>query len=326
MNMTTYQVLTQEVNTAIASMEFPQHPQGLYEPIAYTLSLGGKRIRPVFMLLAAQLFNEHIEDIMDAAVSLEIFHNYTLLHDDLMDNADFRRGKPTVHKRWNNNTAILSGDAMFILSCKKMYNAVNHRCPQAMKVFLKTVMEVIEGQQYDMNFESRTDVSQEEYFEMIRLKTGVLISCALKMGALLGGASLAEAELMYQYGAQIGLAFQVQDDYLDTFGDVNVFGKSIGGDILEGKKTFLLINAFRKATATQKLQMLDWLERTNCEPQDKINFFTNMYTELGIPDDCNLCMRNCYEKANELLSQLHVNEDAKSELQTYSNILSFRNI
>ena len=323
--MLTYQTLTDKVNAAIADIQFPKDPQGLYEPISYIMSFGGKRIRPVFMLLAAQLFNKDPERFMDAAVSLEIFHNYTLLHDDLMDNADFRRGKPTVHKRWDANTAILSGDAMFILSCKKMYNAVNENCPEAMTEFLKTQLEVIEGQQYDMNFETRMDVSLEEYFEMIRLKTGVLISSALKIGALLGGASEDEAELLYQYGAQIGKAFQVQDDYLDTFGDVKVFGKNIGGDIMEGKKTFLLISALKKANATQKLQMIDWLEKKDCEPLDKIDFITNMYIELGIPDDYNACMKDCYAKADNYLAKLHVPEDSKNELKVFADKLSYRN-
>ncbi len=320
--MYTYQELIEKCNEAINAIKYPTTPQGLYEPISYTLSLGGKRIRPVFMLLAAQLFNKDIDKYIDAAISLEIYHNYTLLHDDLMDNADVRRGKPTVHKHWDANTAILSGDAMLMLVYKRMFNSVDS--PKALNVFLDTALEVCEGQQYDMNFELRTDVSLEEYFEMIRLKTGVLISCALKMGAILGGASEEESQLLYNYGVQIGKAFQVQDDYLDTFGDVTVFGKNIGGDILEGKKTFLLISAFNKASATQKLQLMDWLEKKNCEPQDKIDAITKIYEDLDIPLDYEACMQDCYTKADALLNQLNVSEEAKSELKTFADKLSHR--
>ena len=320
--MYTYQNLIEKCNAAIASIEYPKNPQGLYEPIAYALSLGGKRIRPVFMLLSAQLFNKDVEAFMDAAVSIEMYHNYTLLHDDLMDNADVRRGKPTVHRRWDANTAILSGDAMLMLVYRRMLTAVTNR--QALKLFLRTALEVCEGQQYDMNFESRMDVALSEYFEMIRLKTGVLISCALKMGALMGGASEQDAQLLFEYGAQIGKAFQVQDDYLDVFGDAKTFGKAIGGDILEGKKTFLLICALRKATATQKLQMLDWLENTHCDPQDKIDFITQLYEDLGVPADYEACMQECYAKADALLDQLQVPKEAKTELKGFADKLMHR--
>lgn len=322
--MYTYSQLIEKTDEAVKSLSYPTRPEGLYEPMAYVLSLGGKRIRPVFLLLSAQLFNENVESFMDAAVSLEMFHNYTLLHDDLMDKADVRRGQPTVHRRWDENTAILSGDAMLMLASKKMYAAVKSVCPQAMEVFLRTTLEVSEGQQYDMNFESRTDVSIEEYFEMIRLKTGVLISCALEMGALLGGASGEDARLLYDYGSHIGRAFQVQDDYLDVFGDARTFGKNIGGDILEGKKTFLLVNAFKKATATQRMQMTDWLERKRYEPQDKIDFFTRLYEEMEIPRDYELCMQECYEKADALLAKLKVSAEAKDALKSFADLLSSR--
>ena len=205
---------------------------------------------------------------------------------------------------------------------KRIFTAVTNQ--KALEVFLNTALEVCEGQQYDMNFESRMDVTLSEYFEMIRLKTGVLISCALKMGALMGGASEQDAQLLYDYGIQIGKAFQVQDDYLDVFGDTRTFGKAIGGDILEGKKTFLLIRALNKATATQKLQMLDWLENTNCDPQDKIDFITQLYEDLGIPADYELCMQECYDKADAILAQLQVPADAKAELKAFADKLMHR--
>ena len=194
-----------------------------------------------------------------------------------------------------------------------------------MQEYLKTALEVSEGQQFDMNFEHRTDVTLDEYFEMIRLKTGVLISCALRMGALLGGASQKDADILYAYGEQIGKAFQVQDDYLDVFGDVKTFGKKIGGDILEGKKTFLLINAFNKASATQKMQMMEWLDCHDAEPQDKIDFFTRLYEELDIPGDYNRCMKECFDKADALLDSLNVPEDAKAALKEFADTLSRRN-
>lgn len=322
--MESYKELIEKTNAAIAGIPYPQNPEGLYEPMSYVLSLGGKRLRPVFTLLAAQMFGENNSRNMEAAIALEMFHNYTLLHDDLMDNADVRRGQPTVHKRWDENTAILSGDAMLTYACKKMNAAVADTCPSVMSEFLKGALEVMEGQQLDMNFESRTDVTLDEYFEMIRLKTGVLISCALKIGALLGGASEGDAQLLYDYGAQIGKAFQVQDDYLDVFGDVKVFGKRIGGDILEGKKTFLLISALRKANATQRWKMVEWLNAKDYEPQDKINFFTNMYYELDIPSDYEQCMAECYAKADALLAQLNAPAKGKELLKEFADLLSHR--
>ena len=213
-----------KINAALAAMPYPDQPVGLYEPIKYVLSLGGKRLRPVLLLLAYQLYRDDLDCAMPAALGLETYHNYTLLHDDLMDRADIRRGRPTVHRVWDENTAILSGDTMLVLAYRLMQACEN---ADVLRLFTKTALEIGEGQQYDMNFERRTDVTEPEYIEMIRLKTSVLLACAAKAGAILGGASDEDADLLYAYAEQVGLAFQLQDDWLDVYGDPAVFGKKI---------------------------------------------------------------------------------------------------
>ncbi|MBR5763372.1 MAG: polyprenyl synthetase family protein, partial [Bacteroidaceae bacterium] len=246
--MYTSSQLIEKVNLFIEQLPYERKPAGLYDPVKYVLSLGGKRIRPVLMLMAYNLYKENVDDIMMQAVALETYHNYTLLHDDLMDKADVRRGKPTVHKKWDDNTAILSGDSMLVLAYQRMLSGLDsENIKKVLDLFTVTALEIGEGQQYDMEFETRNDVTEAEYIEMIRLKTSVLLACALKIGALLGGASDKEADTLYDYGQEIGLAFQLQDDYLDVYGDPAVFGKKIGGDILCNKKTYMLINAFNKA-------------------------------------------------------------------------------
>ena len=231
------------VNHYLDSLPYDRRPASLYAPIRYVLSLGGKRIRPVLMLLAYNLYKDHPEDILAPACALETYHNYTLLHDDLMDNADLRRGHQTVHKKWDANTAILSGDSMLVLAYQRMAQCPTDKLKPVFDLFTETALEIGEGQQYDMDFETRTDVREEEYIEMIRLKTSVLLACATKLGAILADASDEDAENLYKFGEQIGLAFQLQDDFLDVYGDPEVFGKAIGGDITSNKKTYMLINA-----------------------------------------------------------------------------------
>ena len=225
------------VSRYIDSLPYDRQPLSLYEPIKYVLSAGGKRIRPSFVLMAYDMFRDDVETALPAAAALETYHNYTLLHDDLMDNADVRRGRPTVHKKWDANTAILSGDTMLSLAYLHLAKVEAARLKPALDLFTETALEVSEGQQYDMEFESRNDVAEAEYIEMIRLKTSVLLACALKMGALLAGASEEDMELIYKFGEKVGLAFQLQDDYLDVYGDPAVFGKATGGDITSNKKT-----------------------------------------------------------------------------------------
>lgn len=303
-----------KINAALAAIPYPDQPVGLYEPIKYVLSLGGKRLRPVLLLLAYQLYRDDLDRAMPAALGLETYHNYTLLHDDLMDRADIRRGRPTVHRVWDENTAILSGDTMLVLAYRLMQACEN---ADVLRLFTKTALEIGEGQQYDMNFERRVDVTEPEYIEMIRLKTSVLLACAAKAGAILGGASDEEASLLYAYAEQVGLAFQLQDDWLDVYGDPAVFGKKIGGDILCDKKTYLLINAWMRADSTQRERLNQWIGHVPEHPEEKVEAVTAIYDELGISSLCLDAIERYFAKAKELLEQLHVSVEQKEELQAY---------
>ena len=279
--------LMKRIHAYIEQLSYSREPKGLYDPIEYVLALGGKRLRPVLMLLAYNLYREDVESIFSQAAGIETYHNFTLLHDDLMDNADMRRGKPVVHKKWNENTAILSGDAMLILSYQFMMN----QCPpehvqEVMEIFGRTALEVCEGQQWDMEFESRNDVTVGEYIEMIRLKTSVLLAAALKIGAVLGGASFADAQKLYDFGIRMGLAFQLQDDYLDVYGNPAVFGKKIGGDILCNKKTYMLITALEQAKGENREELLRWLNTADFVPEEKIAAVTAIYNKVGIAGYC----------------------------------------
>jgi len=286
MNMQTPEELRLLVNNYFKQLPYERQPRSLYDPIRYVLSLGGKRLRPVLMLMAYNMYREHPETIIEQAIGLETYHNYTLLHDDLMDNAPIRRGQPTVHLKWNANTAILSGDAMFVLAYQHMANGLKEKLPEVISLFTETALGIGDGQQFDMDFEQRNDVCEEEYIEMIRLKTSILLACALKMGAILADAPQADADNLYRFGEHIGLAFQLQDDYLDVYGDPKVFGKAIGGDILEGKKTFMLINALAHADEAQRKTLEQWLERSpregTPEAQEKIQAVTSLYNQIGI--------------------------------------------
>lgn len=270
------------VNDYIQHMPFDRKPVSLYEPIRYVLSMGGKRMRPVLMLLAYNLFKDDPQSILSSACALETYHNYTLLHDDLMDNADLRRGHETVHKKWDANTAILSGDSMLVLAYKLMADCRQDKLKEVLDIFTETALEIGEGQQYDMDFENRMDVREDEYVEMIRLKTSVLLACALKIGAVLADAGAADADRLYSFGEKIGLAFQLQDDFLDVYGDTKVFGKAIGGDIVSNKKTYMLINAFLRADEEQKAELTRWVEAKEFDEQEKIAAVTRLYNAIGI--------------------------------------------
>ena len=283
--MKTFQETLDFFNQALANLPLDRQPEGLYTPVKYELSLGGKRIRPVLLLMAYQLYRDDMERVLPTALGLEMYHNYTLLHDDVMDKADMRRGKPTVHKVWDENTAILSGDAMLVLAYQLMGQASADHLKAVLDLFTTTALEIGEGQQYDMDFESRMDVREEEYIEMIRLKTSVLLACALKLGVLQADAPAADADLLYRFGENIGLAFQLQDDLLDVYGDPKTFGKNIGGDILEGKKTFMLINALRLANSAQRAALEKWLAIEVATPEaarEKIAAVTALYNEIGV--------------------------------------------
>lgn len=306
------------VNEFLANLPYERKPKSLYEPIRYVLSMGGKRIRPTLMLLGYNLFKDNPEKILMNAVALETYHNYTLLHDDLMDNADLRRGHETVHKKWDANTAILSGDSMLVLAYERMAQCDEKRLAKVLKLFTTTALEIGEGQQFDMEFENRNDVKEEEYIEMIRLKTSVLLACALKMGAILADASDEDAENLYKFGEQIGLAFQLQDDYLDVYGDTKVFGKEIGGDITSNKKTYMLINAFNLANDTQRAELQKWVDAKDFDRAEKVAAVTRLYNEIGIDKLAQDKIAYYFEQSKKYLDAVNVPAERKEELAKYA--------
>lgn len=323
--MKTANEILQLINRYIDEMPYTRQPDRLYEPIRYILSLGGKRIRPSLMMMAYNLYLEDPERILSQACALETYHNFTLLHDDLMDHADMRRGHTTVHVKWDANTAILSGDTMLLMAFRQMMQCPEDKLHEVLDVFLETTFEIGEGQQYDICFETRDDVSEEEYIEMIRLKTSVLLACALKIGAILGGASASDAENLYKFGEQIGLAFQLQDDFLDVYGDPKVFGKAIGGDILCNKKTFMLINAFNKANEVQRKELEQWINAENPDPQQKITAVTNLYNQIGVNHLAEDRIRYYFEESRKYLNAVQVPEERKQELTAYTDKMMRRN-
>lgn len=316
--------LLAQVNSKIDEVLFPVEPLQLYSPIEYALSLGGKRIRPVLALMACNLFKDDTSEAIAPAIGIEIFHNFTLLHDDLMDKADIRRGSPTVHKKWSPNTAILSGDAMQILAYQYVSQCHAEQLPAVLSLFSKTALEVCEGQQFDMDFEERDDVKVEEYLEMIRLKTAVLLACSLKIGAIIGGASPADADLLYRFGEKIGLAFQLKDDLLDTFGDEAKFGKAIGGDIACNKKTFLLIKTLELANEKEREILDKWLHLKDFDRTEKVKVITEIYKRVGVESLCNELIDNYYREAMDALYAVDANVLHKSELIELSEKLMFR--
>ncbi len=311
------EILT-KVNTFLDNIPYDRKPQSLYEPIKYVLSMGGKRIRPVLMLLAYNLFKDDPESILMPACALETYHNYTLLHDDLMDNADLRRGHQTVHRRWDANTAILSGDSMLVLAYQRMAQCSADKMQQVLTLFTETALEIGEGQQYDMDFEHRNDVREEEYIEMIRLKTSVLLACATKIGAILAGASAQDADNIYRFGEQMGLAFQLQDDFLDVYGDTKVFGKAIGGDIVSNKKTYMLINAFNRADAAQRAELERWIEAKGFDAKEKIAAVTRIYNEIGIDRLAMEKIKFYFNESKKYLDAVSVAPERKAELAKYT--------
>ncbi len=306
--------LSQRINQYIKELAFSRKPQGLYNPIEYVLSPGGKRIRPVLMLMAYNLYRDDVEAIFDPATAIEVYHNYTLLHDDLMDRADMRRGKATVHKVWNDNAAILSGDAMLVLAYQYMARVKTDCLKPVMDLFSQTALEICEGQQLDMEFETRHDVTEEEYIEMIRLKTSVLLAASLKIGALLGGASSADANALYDFGMHMGVAFQLKDDWLDVYGDPAVFGKKIGGDILCNKKTYMLIQALRSAKGDQLNELNDWIEAEQPNPQEKIAAVTRIYNATGVKQMCEEQIALYTRKGLESLERVALPAEMKEQL------------
>lgn len=322
--MFTSEQLLKKVNDYIESSSIKRQPTTLYDPIKYVLSIGGKRIRPVLMLLAYNMYRDDVDSILEPAVGLETYHNYTLLHDDLMDNADMRRGKPTVHRKWNANTAILSGDSMLVVAFQRIAN-----CPEAylkpiLDLFSETALEIGEGQQYDMDFETRNDVTEDEYIEMIRLKTSVLLACAVKMGAMMSGASEEDAANLYSFGEKLGLAFQLQDDLLDVYGDPKVFGKAIGGDITSNKKTYMLINALLRANDSQREELTKWITAEEFDKAEKIAAVTDIYNNIGIRELCEQKINAYFDEARSYLKKVNISEERKKEMQKFTDLMLHR--
>ncbi|MDR0232326.1 MAG: polyprenyl synthetase family protein [Dysgonamonadaceae bacterium] len=312
------------VNQKINAVVYPEKPQNLYAPIQYILTLKGKKVRPVLTLLSCNLYKEDISDAISPALVWEIFHNFTLMHDDLMDKAEVRRGKPVVYKVWDENTAILSGDAMLILSYQYIADISSDKLKPVLDLFSKTAMEICVGQQYDMDFEKRLDVSVDEYIEMIRLKTAVLLGAALKTGAIIGGAMPSDAEKLYDFGMNIGLAFQIKDDLLDVYGDPDVFGKQIGGDILCNKKTFLLINALNLVCGADKEILLQQITSESIAPETKIKTVTDIYNRLNLRAIAESKMDVFYQKALNSLHSVQVDDCKKTVLADFARDLMKR--
>jgi len=324
--MKTFDEITQIVSSELEQINWNKEPRGLYEPIGYVLSMGGKRIRPALTLMACNLFSDDVQPAVSTALGLEIFHNFTLLHDDIMDRADVRRGRQTVHKKWDDNTAILSGDVMQIASYQFIAETPANHLKLVLDLFSKTAAEICEGQQYDVDFENRDDVKAEEYLEMIRLKTAVLLGCALKCGAWIGGAGEEDAQELYDFGINIGLAFQLKDDLLDVYGDEATFGKKIGGDILCNKKTYMLINAIKLAKGDDLLELEKWIQISDSKlEKEKINAVTLLYNKLGVKAVCEDKMHYFYTKAVANLEKVSIYENKKQELRKLAKKLMSRN-
>lgn len=322
--MYTSNEILQKVNEFLDHLPYDRRPASLYEPIQYVLSLGGKRIRPVLMMLAYNLYREDPENILMQAVAIETYHNYTLLHDDLMDNADMRRGHDTVHKKWDANKAILSGDSMLVLAYQRMQQCDARHLQAVLDIFTETALEIGEGQEYDMAFETRNDVTEDEYIEMIRLKTSVLLACAVQIGALLADAPEDDVKNLYKFGEQLGLAFQLQDDLLDVYGDPKVFGKAIGGDITSNKKTYMLINAVNRANPEQRRELMRWIEAKEFERSEKVKAVTSLYDQIGIRQLCEQKI-NCYfDECRKYLAKVNVSDERKQMLLDYTDEMMTR--
>lgn len=306
------------------NLRFTEEPRGLYDPLRYMMEIGGKRIRPRLCLLAYSLYNDRFdESILSPAAAIEVFHSFTLIHDDIMDKADVRRGVPTVHRRWNDNTAILSGDVMSIESYRLIAKAPAEVLPKALELFSKTAVEVCEGQQYDMDFEDLESVPMDDYLKMIGLKTAVLIACAAKMGALIAGASEKDCELLYRYGYDLGLAFQIADDWLDTYADPEVFGKAIGGDIVNNKKSWLMTRAFEKI-GDRRGELLDAMAMpvsTEEEKEAKIAAVKAIYAELGVGEEAKKEIIRLHSQSLAHAAALNLQPEAYRLLENYAQKL-----
>lgn len=303
-----------------------KEPASLYDPINYILSLGGKRLRPILTLITADAFNSNYKVALNAALSIEVFHNFSLIHDDIMDAAPLRRGKATVHEKWDVNTGILSGDAMLIMAYQLFENYPPHIFQELAKLFSKTALQVCEGQQYDMDFEMRDDVEVEEYLKMIECKTAVLVGAAMKMGAIVAEASKEDQKCIYEFGRLLGVAFQLQDDYLDAFGDPETFGKQVGGDIIENKKTYLFLKAVEFSDEADKLQLQHLFSINPSDPVDKIETVKQLFHTSGAAEATRGEIENYTQKAFEVLDHLSIPMDKKEMLRDFGHHLMDRNV
>lgn len=325
MSMHTSKELLSIINEAIQNIELDKQPERLYQPISYVLSMGGKRLRPVLCLMANEMFGGKPENAIKPALSLEVFHNFTLLHDDIMDMAVKRRNMDCVHIKWNDNVAILSGDAMQIYAYELLREVPDKHLRSCLDLFTTTAMEVCEGQQFDMDFETMDNVTEQQYMNMIRLKTAVLLACSLKMGAIIAGASEKDANLIYEFGIGIGLAFQLQDDLLDVYGESCTFGKNIGGDIVSNKKTFLLIKAMQKADESTLLQLNSWIEKKDFVAEEKIKAITDIFDKTDVKCECQKMMDYHLKKALNCIDDIQVDNALKLPLKNLATDLMKRN-
>jgi len=308
----------------LANIRFPGEPEELYDPVRYILSTGGKRIRPALVLLACDMFAGSVDSALHPATAIELFHNFTLLHDDIMDRSEIRRGRETVHVKWNENIAILSGDVMSILASSFINEAPGAVLRNVHSVFTRTAMEVCEGQQLDMNFEQKLMVDEQEYLRMIELKTAVLIAASLKIGAMLGGAAEKDAAHLYNFGRDLGIAFQLQDDLLDTYGDPELFGKQPGMDIVDNKKTILIITAMKDAGADEQKELTDWLTREEFDRDEKVQAVTGIFDKLHVREKVERKINSYYQASLENLKKLNTPDERKTEIFAFAESLMER--
>ena len=322
--MKTYKELYTLVEQKIQQLNFEKQPKELYDPISYMLSLGGKRLRPVLVLMAADLFDEDVHKAIHAALAVEVFHNFTLVHDDIMDRSDIRRGQPTVHKKWNETVAILSGDLMMIKATDLLCETETSNLKKLISIFNKVGAEVCEGQQIDMNFEKRNDVSVAEYIDMITLKTAVLLGCSLNLGAEIANANEIDAGNLYEFGKCIGVAFQIQDDILDSFGEGEKVGKKIGGDISANKKTLLLIKAFELADSSSKKALQKLIDEVPTNVDSKIDAVLKIYQQLNVKNEAEKLKEEFLKKAFSHLDKISIDNSRKEMLRQTANELMQR--
>jgi len=324
--MRTLSIYQELISTYFSELHLTKEPKNLYQPISYILSIGGKKIRPILTLMATEVFDVDCKKALAAATAVEVFHNFSLVHDDIMDDAPLRRGNVTVHEKWDINTGILSGDAMLILAYQHFEEYEPNIFRKLAKLFSKTALEVCEGQQYDVDFETRTDVTIPEYLKMIEYKTAVLVGAAMKMGAIVAETSEENANLIYDFGLNLGIAFQLQDDYLDAFGNPETFGKQVGGDIIENKKTYLYLKAIEFASQQEKEQLLHLFSIQPTENKNKIESVKELFNTTGATQATQIAIQEFTFKAFETLEKMNISNDKKVMLQSFGENLMNRNV